>query len=123
MGMGLYVHEGTSHVIEEIQTWSSSRGKIEGIQCNVGDIPILFVYAHPAAKKSDFEELKEQSRGVKVVMGDLNVNSRDASGSGRKTLEKFASKSSKIPILDEATHQLGGQPDHILIAEDFSLPM
>lgn len=122
MGMALYLHEDTHHTVKDITTWKSSGGMIEVIQYCIEDIRINSVYCQPKAAKSEFDELIKFSANVSVIMGDLNINSRDAQGSGKKTLEVFSSASSKVSILDEATHQLGGQPDHILVDVNFHLP-
>lgn len=123
MGMGLYLREGDLQLtVVDLQSWASKSHEIEFIQCNVHSIKVLFTYCHPKTSRRDFQELELYAKSANVLLGDLNINSRDPLGSGAKNLAKFAEKTLKVPILNEATHHLGGQPDHILIDANFPSP-
>ena len=72
--------------------------------------------------KKDWDNLHSLLRKSDIVLGDLNINTRDAQYSGLKMLNKILKKVNKVAVLDEPTHQTFGQPDHILLHENFPLP-
>jgi len=57
-----------------------------------------------------------------VVMGDLNINVRDAEGFGKKTMDSLMQNTSKIAALDDVTFDRYSQPDHILVDKSFQYP-
>ena len=116
-GMVLYMKRGADSSVTVLDQQRCDR--YEYILVLVKGVQYSFVYFHPSATKEDFHEVNDTLTLSSVVMGDLNINTRDAHGVGIRCLKNLAENTSKKSVLDEPTHQQFGQPDHVLIDKDF----
>ena len=86
-------------------------------------IKICHMYLHPDAKLDDFRSLMDNFRHSDIILGDLNINTRDQHGAGMRRINSLCQQISKVSVLDEPTHRTASQPDHILAGKDSLLPI
>jgi len=122
MGMIIYVNKRSPFHVRNMVCEKLNNSRVEVIQCFIRSTKVLFTYVHPGIQWTNMNSFEKLCLSSDVVMGDLNINVRDAEGFGKKTMDSLMQNTSKIAALDDVTFDRYSQPDHILVDKSFQYP-